>query len=219
MTKKRSMSKFKSSFRKKKPQTSKDSMYKPEFYFEQFFLTTGKEEYTFNTLNIPPEEFHPFRYFHMKDQKIILDVLKGETSIGRYEKGGVDLQDFEYYMGGFTEDILPATYLDVSTREGYWKKHGEEFRNEMIHISRFMREIIEEGIQEPILIAETFDRRIIGIGGGHHRVQAVRELIRIGLLPKDFIIPVVVIRPLEKGMYRKYWSYFDSLERQGLIET
>jgi hypothetical protein len=218
MVKKKSRSQFKTSIRKKNSIKYRDNVYIPKFYFEQFFFTTGKEQYTSNTLNIPKKDFHPLRYFHMKDQKIILDVLEAETSLGRIEEGK-DLKQFEYYMGGFTEDKLPATYLDTSTREGYWKKHGEEFRDEMIHISKFMREILQEGIWEPILIAESYDRKIIGIGGGHHRVQAIRELIRLDLLPKDFIIPVVVIRPLEKGMYKEYWYYFQTLEQQGLIET
>lgn len=180
----------------------------------QSFFQTGKELYTPNTLNISADLFRNFSYFSPIEQKIISETLKSETSI--IEES---LNHFKFYLGSFTENQLPATYLEGGIREGYYKKHEEEFHAEVNHISWFMGQILKEGgIRNPILIAESYDRSIISIGGGSHRIQAIRELIYLGKLPKDFIIPTIIIYPLEKESYKRFWWMFQTLEQKGLLD-
>jgi hypothetical protein len=80
----------------------------------------------------------------------------------------------------------------------YWEDK-ERGLNNVIRLENLIKENGFDG-NSPILLSAWTDNRIV-LDGGHHRVQALRNLINEGFLSREFKIPAIM-------RFRKKWFYY-----------
>jgi len=126
---------------------------------------------------------------------IILDAFRSEG----YE---ASIEEFTYYFDSVSVDDLPISY---------WEKDERAYRT----IENLEQLMLQNGYDAkyPILLSPLDDlteEHVEGYGrvvidGGHHRLQAVRDLIAEGKLSQDFKIPCLF-------RFRKDWFQYQRKE-------
>ena len=141
----------------------------------------------------------PFNAWPPQTQAIIMEQLKAE-----HRDRHVD--DFVYAFGTFKESEFGASYWESWALEYidvyYYKKYkytetSETMHDHYIKVKKLMRLIKQNGFDytQPLMInclPAWMDRPSkFWQSGGHHRLQAIRNLIKAGELQKSFRFPVL----------------------------
>jgi len=129
------------------------------------------------------QKFKPFEDFSLKSQEIIKTQLLAE--------GEERVEDYLFQFLECYPDILPVSY---------WEEKEPGLKD----IMRLEKVITEQGFDSkfPILLTAWDEKRVV-VDGGHHRLQAVRNLINEAKLPKRFQVPCL-LRALKKNFnYKK----------------
>nr|BDI55131.1 MAG: hypothetical protein [uncultured archaeon] len=128
-----------------------------------------------------------FSLFLLKDQDIIYHQLKKENI------------EPEIYLSKFkiiniSPDKLPMTIIEQEIYYPYCKER--DYIWHLNKVEKIEKNIIEKGFESdhPLLLyymKEPYPS--ITLAGGNHRLQAIRNLISRGKLPKSFKVPAVFI--------------------------
>lgn len=148
-----------------------------------------------------PQKFHfqesrPIEDFPAVERKIIYLQLVEEA-------GEKYIEDYTYLFTSLSPDDLP-----ISAWEQPWERYAGINPQSLLPILGEIREVQDliekEGFKAkyPLLLT-AYSRGDFAVDGGHHRLQAVRNLIAAGKLPVDFKVPCVVRFSKRDFEYRK----------------
>jgi hypothetical protein len=154
------------------------------------------------------KQARPYEQWSPEIQTVIMNQLKNES-----ESAALMVDKDVYGFGRFTESELAGTYWEERARDFVEKYTGGEIYhanagdmermpyhyNKIIQIEKLIKTRGYDPIQ-PIMVecfppdpptAKNPRDASFFQTGGHHRLQAIRNLIKSGDLPKDFQIPVL----------------------------
>lgn len=134
-------------------------------------------------------------------------ILKELISEGFTEP--IERDEWTFSIGSFTLDELPSThyerqasyfidlYLNKDKNARFWLQYSQgEMLEHLERIKALERSIFTEGIKKPILLNalppddDTGPR--FDIGGGNHRVQAIKNLVGKEMMQPDVRIPAIL---------------------------
>lgn len=135
------------------------------------------------------------------------------------ERRQEEIEDYLYFFKRLSPDILPKSYWEnILSQTSY--PENKKFTHEEIEglkrviakIRAIERDILSQGYRrfKPILVMYSHDQKIL-LDGGHHRLQAVRNLIQKKKLPIQYKIPCLVFIKKSDFSYMKlkYKGLFD----------
>jgi len=128
-----------------------------------------------------------FSLFLLRDQDIIYHQLKKEN------------MEPEIYLSKFkiiniSPDKLPRTVIEQEIYYPYCKE--EDYIWHLNKVEKIEKNIIEKGFESDHPLLLYYMKKpypSIALTGGNHRLQAIRNLIARGKLPKSFKVPAVFI--------------------------
>ena len=130
----------------------------------------------------------PFETLSLEKQAVVEEAFKSE---------GISdmIQNYTYDFVTCTEDQLPASYWENPVSKASFIDPVKTITK----IETLEKKIQQEGFnpQFPLLLTGMSEGRV-GVDGGHHRLQAVRNLIEKNLLDRNFSIPCLI-------RYHKDW--------------
>lgn len=155
-------------------------------------------------LNLDYNDFRPYKWYLIHQPniaKIIYTTLKEENKAERFY-----FEMYYFFLTKTKPKFLPSTFLEI-----YWEQRPtltelEWYWDQVKKVNTLAKNILEQGYDQtkPIWCVDALyeyrdevPARYIVLDGGHHRLQAVRQLIYKKQLLETFEIPVLVSSKLK----------------------
>jgi len=174
-----------------------------EAYFEKN-NAKAKVRTIFSKMKIDISTAKPFEDLTPIKKRIVVQAFKEEDRLN-------DLEEYIFLFENMNTKVLPKSYWENILNQQIYpdnikfnQQQIENFKRVIKKIKTIENNIIKIGykMNKPILI-RYFEDEKIGIDGGHHRLQAIRNLIQNKKLNPSAKIPCLIILRKKDFNYKK----------------